>query len=172
MRAARSRKGFSLIELIIVISIIAMLAGVVTPKLSSRMLQARDARRLSDVQTVRGAIEQYYQDKGVYPVANQNGGYGGWDVSHDGNFITALVEEGYLSEMVVDPINDDTYHFRYYVYNNGSYGCVGPEKFYVLGIRNFESTKFVTENSGYFDCTGRNWGNEFDWVTGGGASKR
>lgn len=164
------RRGFSLLELIIVMSILALLAGTVAPRLSSQLTAARDARRLTDAQTVRKAIEQYYEDTGAYPVANQNGSFGGWDVSHDGNFISVLVDEGYLAETVVDPVNDNTFHFRYYVYNQGSYGCVGPDRFYVLGIRNFENAAFAQKNGGTFLCSGRDWGTQFDWVTGGGAS--
>ena len=168
----RFRSGFSLLELIIVMSVIALLAGTVAPRLSEQLKAARDARRLSDAQTVRRAVEQYFEDTGAYPVANQNAGYGGWDVSHDGNFINVLVNEGYLSELIADPVNDDTFHFRYYVYNQGSYGCVGPDKFYVLGIRNFESASFAQKNSGTFLCSGFDWGTQFDWVTGGGASRQ
>ena len=167
----RSQLGFSLLELIIVMSILALIAGAIAPRLSQQLEAARDARRLSDIQVVRGAIEQYFEDKGEYPVANTNGSFGGWDVSHDGNFISVLLAEGYLSELISDPINDNTFHFRYYVFNQGSYGCVGPGKFYVLGIRNFETASFAQKHSGTIACSNRDWGSEFDWVTAGGASR-
>ena len=167
-----NRRGFTLIELVVVVSILAILAGVMVPRVTHHMKSARDARRLADIKTVRTAIEQYYMDKGEYPAANTNSSFGGWDVSNDGNFIEALKQEGYLDEKSVDPINDSTYHFRYYVYNNGAYGCVGDGRYYVLGIRNFETQDAADDNPGYFQCSSRNWGNEFDYVTGGGASLR
>ncbi len=163
-------RGFTLIELVVVISILAILSGVLVPRVTNHLKSARDARRLTDIRAVRNAIEQYYQDKGAYPTANANSSYGGWDVSNDGDFIRVLRDKGYLDEDAVDPINDTTYHYRYYVYAKGSYGCVGNTDFYVLGIRNFESSDFAVKNKGFFQCTGRNWNGEFAYVTGGGAS--
>ena len=165
-----STSGFSLIELVVVILIMTILAGVVVPQVINRQAAARDARRLADLRVVRDAIEQYYLDTGEFPPAARNGAFGGWDVSHDGNFIPTLVDEGYLRQAVNDPLADDTYHYRYYVYGRGSYGCVSDGPYYVLGVRNFEAEKTGQDNPGHFRCTGRDWGNEFDYVTGGGAS--
>ncbi len=165
-----SRRGFTLIELVVVISILAILSGVLVPRVTNHLKAARDARRLADIKTVRSAIEQYYMDKGTYPAANANSSYGGWDVTNDGDFIRVLRDQGYVDEDAVDPINDATFHYRYYVYALASYGCVGNSDFYVLGIRNFESADFATKNKGYFACSGRDWNGEFAYVTGGGAS--
>ena len=162
--------GFTLIELVVVISILAILSGVLVPRVKDHMQSARDARRLADVKTIRNAIEQYYWDKGEYPAANTNSSYGGWDVSHDNDFISELVENGYLEEDVADPINDSTYHYRYYVYTDGSYGCAGESDFYVLGVRNFETAEFASKNRGFFKCSSRDWNNEFAYVTGGGTT--
>jgi type II secretion system protein G len=166
----RSARGFTLIELVVVISILAILSGVLVPRVTNHLEAARDARRLADIKAVRTAIEQYYQDEGSYPAANANSAYGGWDVSSDGDFIRVLRDHGYLDEDVADPINDATFHYRYYIYAKGSYGCAGSSDFYVLGIRSFESEEFASRNKGHFRCSGRNWNDEFAYVTGGGAS--
>ena len=165
-----AKKGFTLIELVVVIAILAILAGVLVPRVSNHMASARDSRRLADVRSIRNAVEQYYMDKAVYPAANENGSYGGWDVSHDDDFIRVLRDEGYLDEDATDPVNDETFHYRYYVYTKGSYGCKGSTDFFVLGIRNFESADFAGKNQGFFKCNNRDWGSEFAFVTGGGAS--
>lgn len=170
MRPICRRRGFTLLELIVVIVILSMLAGTVAPRVSQRIAAARDARRLQDIHAVRDAIEQYYLDTGAYPAANANATYGGWDVSHDGNFIAVLTQSGYLREQPVDPLNTDTHHYRYYVYSAGAYSCVGPGPFYVLGVRAFETADAAAKHTGYFECSGRNWNNEFAYVTGGGAS--
>jgi prepilin-type N-terminal cleavage/methylation domain-containing protein len=166
----RTQRGFTLIELVVVISILAILSGVLVPRVTNHLRASRDARRLADINAVREAIEQYYQDKGGYPAPNSNSSYGGWDVSSDSDFIHVLTEEGYLNEDARDPLNDATFHYRYYVYAKDSYGCVGSASFYVLGIRSFESSDFAARNKGYFACSGRNWNDEFAYVTGGGAS--
>lgn len=55
-----SRKGFTLIELLVVISIISMLAGVILVGTAGSRAKARDARRMSDVDQIRRALELYY----------------------------------------------------------------------------------------------------------------
>jgi prepilin-type N-terminal cleavage/methylation domain-containing protein len=172
IRNSHSRTGFSLVEIVIVISVLAILAGAMVPRFSSRLAAARDARRISDINAIRDAIDQYYQDKGVFPAPTPNATAGGWDVSDDGDFIPDLVEQGYLSDMPKDPLNDAVHQYRYFVYAKGQYGCVGTTPYYVLGIRNFETAEFAARNKGYFKCSGRDWSNEFAYVTGGGASYR
>ena len=167
-----TRRGFSLIELVVVLSVLAILSGVLVPRVTTHMKSARDARRLADIKTIRNAVEQFYMDKGEYPAPAPNSLFGGWDASHDGNFIPTLVQEGYLAEELADPINDGTYHYRYFVYEPGTYSCEGDSPFYVLGIKHFESSEFAAKNRGFFRCSGRNWSNEFAYVTGGGTAPR
>jgi len=149
-----SKSGFTLIELVVVILILSVLAGALVPRVTDRMASARDSRRMADMRTIRDAIEQYYVDKQTYPAPKKNGSYGGWDVSHDGNFVPDLVSSGYLREVPSDPLNDKTHHYRYYV----------------LGIRQFEGDDAKAKNKGFFRCSKRDWSKEFDYVTGGGAS--
>ena len=170
MTNSHSRGGFTLIELVVVISILAILAGALIPRVTNRMAQSRDARRLADLRSIKNAVDQYYIDKGYYPAAQQNAAFGGWDVSQDGDFIPDLLSEGYLQAIPKDPLNDDTYQYRYFVYDKGTGGCAGDSKFYVLGLRAFETGDMALKNTGYFQCSGRNWGSEFAYVTGGGAS--
>lgn len=63
------RKGFTLIELIVVIGIIAilstMLLAVINPL--AQFQKGRDAQRKSDLSQIQKALEQYYQDTGHYP---------------------------------------------------------------------------------------------------------
>jgi type II secretion system protein G len=162
------RAGFTLIELVVVVVILAILAAVAVPRFTARLATARDARRLADVKSIQKAIDQYYIDRGAYPAASA--AVGGWDVSNDAAFITSLTQAGYLAEVPSDPINNATYNYRYFVYPAGSYGCVGAQPFYVIGLTNFETAAYVTKYPGYCRCTGRNWNAEFDYVTGGGAS--
>lgn len=67
---SKNKKGFTLIEVLLVIGIIAVLATVVIVSLdpATRFQNARDARRLADVQSVLSAIQQYIVDhKGALP---------------------------------------------------------------------------------------------------------
>lgn len=64
------RKGFTLIELMVTISVIGILAAVTITLLSPSFFfgKGRDTHRQSDLQVVRSALEQYYLDNGrLYP---------------------------------------------------------------------------------------------------------
>lgn len=168
-RAHGRTSGFTLLELVVVVLILAILVGALVPRVTDRLTAARDARRVQDAMVVRDAIEQYFLDHGSFPAPATSSI--GWDVSNDGDFIPVLLDEGYLRDLPRDPINDSTYHYRYYVYSEGAYGCVGDGPYYVLGVRNFETAEAESDNPGYFQCATRNWASEFAWVTGGGASE-
>jgi len=61
------QKGFTLVELLVVIGIIAVLSAVVLTSLSSSRAKARDGRRVSDIQQIQLALEQYFDKCGQYP---------------------------------------------------------------------------------------------------------
>ena len=61
------RKGFTLIEILIVVAIIAILASVVLVGLGPTQQAGRDARRLSDLRGVQTALELYFSSCGFYP---------------------------------------------------------------------------------------------------------
>lgn len=65
----RNRKGFTLIELMIVVSVIGILTSIAVPNYQRSVIRAREAV-LSDILfTFRKAIDEYYADKGKYPDA-------------------------------------------------------------------------------------------------------
>ena len=66
----KSQQGFTLIEILIVVAIIAILASVVLVGLGPTQAQGRDARRISDLREVQTGLELYYNKNGVYPTAS------------------------------------------------------------------------------------------------------
>ena len=63
----KDAKGFSLLELLVVCSIVAILAGVAVPKIGQVMANARSARIEADLTTLDTAIVMYQNDTGKNP---------------------------------------------------------------------------------------------------------
>lgn len=61
-------RGFTLIELLVVIAIIGILASIVLASLGSSQAKARDARRMSDVNSYQKALALYLSTSGSYPI--------------------------------------------------------------------------------------------------------
>ena len=67
-RKRRNQKGFTLVEILIVVIILAILAGVVIPQFSSSSDEAKLSVLQSDLASLRGAAELYYhQHNSIYP---------------------------------------------------------------------------------------------------------
>ncbi len=65
----RKRKGFTLIEMLIVIVVIAILALIVIPRLLGAGRKAKEATLRGDLHQLRNAIQQFEADCGDYPFA-------------------------------------------------------------------------------------------------------
>jgi general secretion pathway protein G len=87
-RISRSR-GFTLLELMIVISIIIILAVIVMPAYQRTVVVARESVLKDDLFQMRKMLDQYAADKGQLPQS-----------------LDELVSAGYLREMPVDPMTE------------------------------------------------------------------
>jgi general secretion pathway protein G len=86
---SRLRRGFTLIEMIIVISIIAILTAIAVPVYNLHLLHAHEAALKEDLYLMRQAIDQYTQDKNKAPQNLQD-----------------LVDGGYLHALPKDPFTN------------------------------------------------------------------
>ncbi len=88
MKNQKDKKGFTLIELMVVVAIMGLLAALAVISLNNARQRARDARRISDVKQVQTALELYYLDNQEYPGTPTDGSYngnlGGLCISQDG----------------------------------------------------------------------------------------
>ena len=69
-----SQKGFTIVELLIVIVVIGILAALVMNTFSGAQKKARDTQRSTDVNSISTQLEVYYNEKGGYPSANATDG--------------------------------------------------------------------------------------------------
>jgi general secretion pathway protein G len=67
LRHSRTRKGFTLVELLLVLTILGILAAIVVPKFTGRTEQARETAARTQISTFSTALESYEVDTGSYP---------------------------------------------------------------------------------------------------------
>jgi len=89
MKRRQIERGFTLIELMVVISIIVILMSVAIPRYQASILRARETVLRDDLYTLRSVIDQYTLDKQKAPQSLQD-----------------LVEAGYLKQLPKDPFTN------------------------------------------------------------------
>lgn len=93
-------KGFTLIEVMVVVVILGILAAIIVPKVMSRPDEAKITKVKADIENIESALELYKLDNGFYPTTDQG--------------LSALVNEpttdpqptnwhGYLKQEAKDP---------------------------------------------------------------------
>ncbi|MES1930517.1 general secretion pathway protein G [Salinisphaera dokdonensis CL-ES53] len=123
-KMARAQRGFTLIEIMVVVVILGILAALVVPQIISRPDEARVAKARQDIRAVESALKLYRLDNFRYPSTEQG--------------LAALVDKpttqpeprnwksgGYLDRIPTDPWGD-VYHYR----NPGEHGEIDV---YTLG---------------------------------------
>jgi general secretion pathway protein G len=85
----RHADGFTLIELMIVMAIIVILAGIASVMYVNSIQRSKEAVLKTDLFRMRDAIDQYYADKNKYPAS-----------------LEALVTDKYLRTIPVDPFTN------------------------------------------------------------------
>lgn len=82
-------RGFTLLELLFVLIIVALLAGIVGPMLLGSISRARESTLKEDLFVMRKAIDDYYTDNGKYP-----------------GELAELVDKRYLRSIPADPVTE------------------------------------------------------------------
>ncbi|OGY60548.1 MAG: hypothetical protein A3I33_02065 [Candidatus Colwellbacteria bacterium RIFCSPLOWO2_02_FULL_45_11] len=112
--------GFTLIEMLIVIAVIAILAGVVLTGVSGFQASARDTRRIGDLRTTQNYLELFFNKCGHYPV---DGTTCGGAISTEKNSVAWSEIETALktvtSQVPTDPVGNGAYIYEYGYWDNG-----------------------------------------------------
>lgn len=118
LQLRQSARGFTLIEIMVVIVILGILATLIMPRIMSRPEEARIVKAKQDIRSIESALELYRLDNGFYPSTDQG--------------LAALVKQpasdpippnwkkdGYLKKVPMDPWG------KPYQYSNpGSHGDI------------------------------------------------
>lgn len=84
-------RGFTLVEVLVVMAVVALLLSLVAPRYFASVDQAREAALKSNLRSMRDAIDKHVADTGKYPAS-----------------LDVLVKGRYLREVPIDPITERT----------------------------------------------------------------
>ena len=112
------QKGFTLVELLVVITIIAVLSTIGIVMYTTVQRNARDAKRIGDMQAISKALEMYKSVNGSYPTTSAISIASNWDT-----FAAAL--SPYMQSLPKDPTNSDNWttgkFYKYHTNDTGTF---------------------------------------------------
>jgi prepilin-type N-terminal cleavage/methylation domain-containing protein len=119
MMSMKKTKGFTLVELLIVITIISILAGVVMASLNTARSKSRDAKRIADISQLQLALALYLNATGHYPIGTGASNVPGTVLQDE------LSSKNYIVEIPTDPFTDHaTYKYSYKSDSPGNTYCL------------------------------------------------
>lgn len=113
-------KGFTIVELLIVIVVIAILASISVVAYNGIQQRARDSQRFSDFSLMQKALTMYYADNGAYPKCGTSTGSRGGCAWSD---VASKLVPKCISKLPNDPINVGPVNVYYYAWG---YEATGP----------------------------------------------
>jgi len=123
MKIKNGEKGFTIIELLIVVAIIGILATLMLVSYSHTLKKSRDARRVSDIESIKLACNMYADKNGTYPTGC------GWDNSNYNqsgkwNVLDDKLKDYIDLNSIQDPIESSSAPYKKYMYvEDGTHGC-------------------------------------------------
>ena len=117
MNNLRKNQGFTLLEIIVVVTIIAILAAYIAPKVAGRVDDARISKAKSDIRVLESSLELYKLDNFTYPSVDQ--GLDALVNKPSGENARNWRDGGYVKKLTKDPWGND---YRYvYPGSNGEF---------------------------------------------------
>lgn len=123
----KNNNAFTLVELLVVVSLIGVLSTLSVVNFRSATMKGRDAQRKSDLKNIQTALRLYYNDKAGYPAT---GGLPAWGTPW---VVTGVT---YMNTLPKDPLTNQNYTYT---------GVVGGEDYTLSScLENKADTKCVT----------------------------
>ena len=117
MNKVHTNHGFTLLEIIVVVAIIAILAAYIAPKVAGRVDDARISKAKSDIRVLESSLELYKLDNFVYPSSDQ--GLEALVNKPSGSNMRNWRDGGYIKKLARDPWGNE---YRYvYPGSNGEF---------------------------------------------------
>ena len=104
------QKGFTLLEIIVVVAIIAILAAYIAPKVAGRVDDARISKAKSDIRVLESSLELYKLDNFSYPSSDQ--GLKALTTRPSGSNAKNWREGGYIKKLNKDPWGNE-YQYQF-----------------------------------------------------------
>ncbi len=104
-----ARQGFTLIELLVATALLILLSTIVVASFRQANISSRDAKRKADLQMLRGALESYRLEHGIYP--------GSPGVEVNTVIVSALGLSSFVPNELLDPLSNETYFYTYTLRN-------------------------------------------------------
>ncbi|KUK79544.1 MAG: fimbrial protein pilin [Microgenomates bacterium 39_7] len=122
----KKNAAFTLIEVLVATTIVAVLTAIGVVSYSSASRNSRDAKRLSDVEQIRAALEMYRADNGSYPGSIDLSGSG--ELSSGTNVYMSPIPQDpkYPTHFYIYSGSDDDYTLTIYLEKNSVNRCFGP----------------------------------------------
>jgi general secretion pathway protein G len=127
----RRIKGFTLVEVMVVVVILGILAAIIVPKIMSRPEQARIVKAKQDILAIQSALDLYKLDNSFYPTTDQ--GLAALITKPSGNPVPRnWKSDGYLQQLPVDPWGENYQYTnendRLHIYSFGPKGKDGSSE--------------------------------------------
>ncbi len=110
MNQSIKQMGFTLLEIIVVVAIIAILAAYIAPKVAGRVDDARISKAKSDIRVLESSLELYKLDNFTYPNSDQ--GLQALITKPSGADLKHWRKGGYIKKLSKDPWGND-YQYQY-----------------------------------------------------------
>lgn len=143
---SKNKNAFSLIELLVVISIMAILAGIGYISFRTARATARDGRRLADLKNIQTAVETYAADNnGRIPCAGSPMSYKSTNENYRWDTLSELLKEYYSAAYL--PVDPQTGSTTYYY----EYKCNENDQIYALRAKMERNAEISTDDHGCFN---------------------